>query len=142
MYNHCGDLLKPLVCNQARAMTALRPSDGPQHDIYASVGTAIKQIDPTTGDVTQVVTGLNGAHGLLFLPSSSPQESSPSASLGQDFQAELQKILASGAEPPALLGPAAAPPGDTSVASSGSTTLTAAPQDLAAIVAALHHAPG
>jgi len=38
------------------------------NDLYASVGTSVDQIDPATGTVTPIVTGLNAAHGLLFMP--------------------------------------------------------------------------
>ena len=38
-------------------------------DLYASVGSSIDQIDPTTGTATPIITGLNAAHGLLFVPS-------------------------------------------------------------------------
>ncbi len=41
------------------------------HDLYASVGNNLDQIDPTTGAVTTLVTGVTGAHGLLFEPSAS-----------------------------------------------------------------------
>ncbi len=49
----------------AAKVTGLNPAD-----LYASVGSAVDQIDPTTGVATPVITGLNGAHGLLFTPSS------------------------------------------------------------------------
>ena len=39
------------------------------NDLYASLGSSVDQIDPTTGAVTPIVTGLNAAHGLLFIPS-------------------------------------------------------------------------
>ena len=29
------------------------------------------QVDPTTGTVTPIITGLNAAHGLLFMPAAS-----------------------------------------------------------------------
>jgi len=38
------------------------------HDLYASVGAAVDQVDPTTGAVTPIITGLNASHGLLFVP--------------------------------------------------------------------------
>jgi len=41
------------------------------HDLYASVGNNLDQIDLTTGAVTTLVTGVTGAHGLLFEPSAS-----------------------------------------------------------------------
>jgi len=39
------------------------------HDIYAEVGSdkAVVQIDPTTGIVTPVITGLDSPHGMLFV---------------------------------------------------------------------------
>ncbi len=57
------------------------------NDLYASVGTAVDQIDPSTGTVTPIITGLNGAHGLLFMPAS-PGASDVAAlfqALSQDF---------------------------------------------------------
>jgi len=41
------------------------------NDLYATVGSNLDEIDPATGTVTPVVTGLNAAHGLLFEPSTS-----------------------------------------------------------------------
>lgn len=40
-------------------------------DIYVSVGSdnAIDQLDPTTGALTPVITGLNSPHGMMFIPS-------------------------------------------------------------------------
>ena len=38
-------------------------------DLYASVGNNLDQIDTKTGAVTTLLTGVNGAHGLLFEPS-------------------------------------------------------------------------
>jgi hypothetical protein len=39
-------------------------------DIYESVGSsnAVDQIDPRTGAITPIITGLNSPHGLMFLP--------------------------------------------------------------------------
>ncbi|WP_428486791.1 hypothetical protein [Rhodopila sp.] len=44
------------------------------NDIYVSVGSdnAIDQLDPTTGTLTPVITGLNSPHGMMFIPSGSP----------------------------------------------------------------------
>ncbi len=42
------------------------------HDLYASAGSAVDQIDPATGTVTPIITGLNAAHGLLFMPAATP----------------------------------------------------------------------
>lgn len=42
------------------------------NDIYASVGTSVDQLDPHTGVVTPLITGLTASHGLLFEPASSP----------------------------------------------------------------------
>jgi hypothetical protein len=39
------------------------------HDLYASVGNALDQIDPKTGTVTQLAAGISSAHGLQFVPS-------------------------------------------------------------------------
>ena len=38
-------------------------------DLYATVGSSLDGIDPATGTATPVVTGLNAAHGLVFVPS-------------------------------------------------------------------------
>ncbi|HEY4041475.1 MAG TPA: hypothetical protein VGM32_06480 [Rhodopila sp.] len=46
-------------------------SDLDVHDLYASVGNNLDQIDLKTGAVTVLVTGVTGAHGLLFQPSGS-----------------------------------------------------------------------
>jgi len=56
-------------------------------DLYASVGSAVDQIDPTTGTMTPIVTGLNGAHGLLFMPAASgtPALASLFQTLSQDL---------------------------------------------------------
>ena len=42
------------------------------NDIYVSVGSdnAIDQLDPLTGALTPVITGLNSPHGMIFMPSS------------------------------------------------------------------------
>ena len=42
------------------------------NDIYVSVGSdnAIDQLDPSTGALTPVITGLNSPHGMMFIPSS------------------------------------------------------------------------
>ncbi len=52
-------------------IVAAKVTDLNTNDLYASVGTAVDQIDPTTGTVTPIITGLNAAHGLLFMPASS-----------------------------------------------------------------------
>ena len=43
------------------------------NDIYVSVGSdnTIDQLDPTTGALTPVITGLNSPHGIMFVPSDS-----------------------------------------------------------------------
>jgi DNA-binding beta-propeller fold protein YncE len=50
------------------AVAGLNPND-----IYASIGgdNAVDQIDPKTGMVTPIITGLNSPHGLAFIPSGS-----------------------------------------------------------------------
>ncbi|MDQ2801669.1 MAG: hypothetical protein M3Y41_02895, partial [Pseudomonadota bacterium] len=82
------------------------------NDIYASVGTAIDQIDPHTGNVTPVVTGLSGAHGLLFVPSSSP---TTIGDLLKDLAGDLKQVpaaLASNASTSSMwAGAAGAMPG-------------------------------
>ncbi len=56
------------------AVTGLNPND-----IYESVGSdnAVDQIDPTTGAITPIITGLNSPHGLMFVPSD--QSTTPAA---------------------------------------------------------------
>jgi hypothetical protein len=41
-------------------------------DAYASVGTAIVQVDLQTGSETTILSGLTGSHGLYFAPAPSP----------------------------------------------------------------------
>ncbi len=72
------------------------------NDVYISVGSdnSVDQLDPTTGQLTPVITGLNSPHGLAFIPSNGAPQSGtvPSGgsvmadalkqatqSLGQDF---------------------------------------------------------
>jgi hypothetical protein len=50
-------------------VVAIKATDLNIHDLYASVGNALDQIDPQTGTVTKVAGGITGAHGLLFVPS-------------------------------------------------------------------------
>ncbi len=62
------------------------------NDLYASVGSALDQIDPATGTVTPIVTGLNAAHGLLFMPAA---PSAPDlAALYQTLAQELAQAFA------------------------------------------------
>jgi hypothetical protein len=42
-------------------------SDLNPQDYYVSLGNAFGQVDPTTGNFTPLVTGLNGAHGVAFV---------------------------------------------------------------------------
>jgi len=48
------------------------------NDIYVSVGSdnAIDQLDPATGALTPVITGLNSPHGMMFIPSGGPAPAS------------------------------------------------------------------
>ncbi|MBV9777059.1 MAG: hypothetical protein JO143_08420 [Acetobacteraceae bacterium] len=39
------------------------------NDLYASIGNSVDEVDLTTGALTPLITGVNGAHGLLFVPS-------------------------------------------------------------------------
>ncbi len=58
------------------AVTGLNPND-----IYVSVGSdnAVDQLDPTTGALTPVITGLNSPHGLMFIASAGGASASTSA---------------------------------------------------------------
>jgi len=66
---------------------AVRVTDLNTKDLYASVGTAVEQIDPSTGTVTPIITGLNGSHGLLFVPAASaaPDLASVLQNVSQDL---------------------------------------------------------
>jgi len=66
---------------------AVRVTDLNTKDLYASVGTAVEQIDPSTGTVTPIITGLNGSHGLLFVPAASaaPDLASVLQNISQDL---------------------------------------------------------
>ncbi len=70
----------------AANVTLLNPND-----IYTSVGSAVVQADPRTGEVTPIVTGLSNAHGLVFQPSS--PGSSDLAALLQSFSDDLLKAF-------------------------------------------------
>ncbi len=48
---------------------AIKVSDINPHDLYASIGNELDQIDLKTGAITTLASGLNGAHGLQFVPS-------------------------------------------------------------------------
>ena len=50
------------------------------HDLYADITNKneLVQIDPTTGKVTTLLTGLNSPHGLLFQPAASAPLATPS----------------------------------------------------------------
>ncbi len=56
-------------------------------DLYATVGSNLDRIDPSTRVVTPILTGLNAAHGLLFAPSTSgaPDLNALPQVLSQDF---------------------------------------------------------
>jgi len=73
-------------------IVAAKVTDLNTNDLYASVGTAVDQIDPKTGTVTPVVTGLNGAHGLLFVPAAS--DAPDLASVLQNISQELYQAFA------------------------------------------------
>ena len=63
------------------------------NDIYLSLGSenAVVQIDPRTGAVTPIITGLNSPHGLSFMPSVTPKAPPPLSALSQSIAAGLQK---------------------------------------------------
>ncbi len=67
-------------------------------DLYASVGSAVDQIDPKSGTVTPIITGLNAAHGLLFAPASSdaPDLTALLQTLSQDLRQAFAGIGATG----------------------------------------------
>jgi hypothetical protein len=62
-------------------VTEARVTNLNPHDLYASVSSenAVVQIDPTTGAVTPVVTGLSSPHGLLFVPAGGSMPSTDTA---------------------------------------------------------------
>ena len=71
-----------LVANQnANDVLQVKVTGLNTHDIYASLDSAnaVVQIDPKTGAVTPIITGLNSPHGLAFLPASTPAEAGVSA---------------------------------------------------------------
>ncbi len=90
-------------------------------DLYASVGTSVDQIDPTTGTVTPIVTGLNGAHGLLFMPAASgvPDVAALFQTLSQDLYQAFASLGTSagqaGASGPAGTTPDACTPSAASI---------------------------
>ena len=57
------------------------------NDLYATVGSSLDEIDPTAGTATPIITGLNAAHGLLFMPTASgaPDLTTLFQTLSQDF---------------------------------------------------------
>ena len=59
-----------LSATASNQVLAIKVTDLNPHDLYASVGSNLDQIDLKTGAVTTVASGLNGAHGLLFQPAS------------------------------------------------------------------------
>jgi len=75
-------------------IVAAKVTDLNTNDLYASVGTAVDQIDPKTGTVTPVVTGLNGSHGLLFVPAASgaPDLASVLQNVSQDLYQAFANI--------------------------------------------------
>ena len=91
-------------------------------DLYASVGSAVDQIDPTTGTETPIITGLNAAHGLIFVPASSG-----SLDLAGLLQSISQDIAAAFANVGSLAAPSSAPAslGATLTASTPSPTFIA-----------------
>ena len=92
-------------------------------DLYASVGSAVNQIDPTTGTVTPIITGLNAAHGLLFMPAASgtPDLAALFQTLSQDLYQAFANLSTSagqaGASGPAGMTPDASTPLATSIIS-------------------------
>ncbi len=67
------------------------------NDIYVSVGSdnAIDQLDPTTGALVPVITGLNSPHGMMFIPASDPG-SVPVASDTIDLGQQASALLGNG----------------------------------------------
>ncbi len=66
-------------------------------DLYATVGSNLDQIDPSTGVVTPILTGLNAAHGLLFSPSTlgTPDLAALLQTLSQDFYQAFANLASS-----------------------------------------------
>jgi len=86
------------VSNQTdNNVLAVKVTDLNTKDFYASIGAAVDQVDPATGTVTPLITGLNGSHGLLFIPD---------ASGAPDLTAVLQGISKELYQTFADLGPA------------------------------------
>ena len=72
-------------------VTGLNPND-----VYVAVGgdNAVEQLDPHTGVLTPVITGLNDPHGLQFVPgTTSPSAPSLSSAIGSLGNALLKDIL-------------------------------------------------
>lgn len=80
------------ISNQgANDVLAVKVTGLNTHDLYADIASKneLVQIDPNTGKITTVVTGLNSPHGLAFVPSA------PTAGgddTGVDFQHEIEKL--------------------------------------------------
>ena len=66
------------------------------HDIYISVGSdnAVDQLDPKTGVLTPIITGLNSPAGLLFLPSTATTAPTATASVAAHMQGLAPATLA------------------------------------------------
>jgi len=64
-----------------------------KNDIYTSVGTSVDQVDPRTGVVTPLITGLNAAHGLLFAPDASPVTPTTIADVLKNLPTDFQHAL-------------------------------------------------
>jgi len=81
------------VSNQnGNDIVAAKVTDLNTNDLYASVGTSVEEVDPKTGTVTPIITGLNGSHGLLFVPDA--QGAPDVAALLQSISQDLYQAFA------------------------------------------------
>ncbi len=81
------------VISNAGANDVLKVSVTGLHtnDIYVAVGSdnAIDQLDPTTGALTPLITGLNSPHGMMFIPSDGAATTTAVASAGSTSSASV-----------------------------------------------------
>ncbi|MDR3537461.1 MAG: hypothetical protein P4L71_13270 [Acetobacteraceae bacterium] len=104
------------------------------NDIYVAVGSdnAIDQLDPTTGALTPVITGLNSPHGMTFIPSAG------SSLISQATTPSLSDILGKASGASGLSAADFPVPGAAS-GSSSSGSGTIADQSFGGPMAMVHH---
>jgi hypothetical protein len=78
------------------SLTGLNPND-----LYADITgkNELVQIDPTTGKITPIVTGLNSPHGLQFIAAAASSQTSTAADLVPTFGLNSLKATTQGAHP-------------------------------------------